>query len=246
METGEFRYFRAYGNESLFERPVYVWRRRDLNRLRLRLQRFDITNYILRQRPDTKWKPYLVTNVRFVLYHLNYPLGSAEQLPDYIISCKSIVDLVKSRIGKQLYKYHLCAFLCLAVHRGHLTDTLETHVKDLHDKWKDLREVNTWTSIPRNSRVYHSIKWSISSDVSTSTSTFITYGTTTWLWPCTNPDVITTTSCTSISLIITCPTFQTCRLTHKSTSAEPAKDIFVEWTTWNVTNSNVPVRPSTI
>jgi hypothetical protein len=23
-ETGEFRYFRAYGNESLFERPVYV------------------------------------------------------------------------------------------------------------------------------------------------------------------------------------------------------------------------------
>jgi hypothetical protein len=23
-ETGEFRYFRAYGNESLFERPVYA------------------------------------------------------------------------------------------------------------------------------------------------------------------------------------------------------------------------------
>jgi hypothetical protein len=23
------------------------------------------------------------------------------------------------------------------VHRGHLTDTLETHVKDLHDKWKE-------------------------------------------------------------------------------------------------------------
>ena len=108
-----------------------------MNRLRLRLHRFDITNYILRQRLDTKWKPYLVTNVRFVLYHLNYPLGSAEQLPDYITSCKSIVALVKSRIGKQLYKYHLCAFRCLTVHRGHLTDTLETHVKDLHDKWKE-------------------------------------------------------------------------------------------------------------
>ena len=79
-ETDEYRYFRPYSNENLFQRPVYVSRRRDLNHLNLRLQSFNLTDYILRQRPDTKWKPYLVTNVRFVLYNLNYPLGHTVQV----------------------------------------------------------------------------------------------------------------------------------------------------------------------
>ena len=84
-ETGAYRYFRPFANESLFKRPVYISRRKDLNRLRLRLQRFNVSDYILRQRPDTKWKPYLITNVRFLLYHLNYPLGNVVQLPAYIL-----------------------------------------------------------------------------------------------------------------------------------------------------------------
>lgn len=74
-ETGEYRYFHPYSNESLFQRPIYVSRRQNLNRLRLRLERFNVTDFVLRQRNDTKWKPYLITNVRFVLYNLNYPLG---------------------------------------------------------------------------------------------------------------------------------------------------------------------------
>ncbi|MCK5921339.1 MAG: hypothetical protein KAG66_10385 [Methylococcales bacterium] len=134
-ETGEYRYFPPFANESLFERPVYISRRKDLNRLRLRLQRFNVTDYILIQRPDTKWKPYLVTNVRFVLYHLNYPLGNAMQLPDYITSSKSIVSLNKNLHNQQFYKDHLCAFRCLAVHQGHLKDRLETHTKALFDRW---------------------------------------------------------------------------------------------------------------
>lgn len=77
-ETGEYRYFRPFANESLFERPIYMSRRKDLNRLRLHLQRFDVTDFIMRQGPNTKWKPYLVTNVRFVLYYLNYPLGNSQ------------------------------------------------------------------------------------------------------------------------------------------------------------------------
>jgi hypothetical protein len=108
-ETGEYRYFRPYANESLFQRPVYVSRRRDLNRLKLRLQRFNVTDYILRQRPDTKWKPYLVTNVRFVLYHFNYPLGHVGfQLPDYIKQSRSIVALEK-RLKRP--------FVCLSLSR---------------------------------------------------------------------------------------------------------------------------------
>ena len=52
-----YRYSRPFQNESLFERPDYISRRKDLNRLRLRLQRFNVTDYILRQRPDTSENP---------------------------------------------------------------------------------------------------------------------------------------------------------------------------------------------
>ena len=134
-ETGEYRYFRPYANESLFQRPLYVSRRRNLNRLKLRLQRFNVTDYILIQRPDTKWKPYLVTNVRFVLYHLNYPLGHVGfQFPDYIKQSRSIVALEKRRDGTT-YRDHLCAFRCLAIHRGYLNDHLETYTKTLFQRW---------------------------------------------------------------------------------------------------------------
>ena len=134
-ETGEYRYFRPFANESLFECPVYISRRKDLNRLRLCLHRFNVSDYILRQRPDTKWKPYLITNVRFVLYHLNYPLGNAIQLPEYIFQSKSIVALDKNFHNQRHSKDHLCAFRCLAVHREHLRDRLETQTRVLYDRW---------------------------------------------------------------------------------------------------------------
>lgn len=134
-ETGEYRYFRAYANASLFQRPVYISRRRDLNRLRLRLERFNVTDFILRQRPDTKWKPHLITNVRFVLNHLNYTLGYIrDQLPEFITACRSIVALNKSRKGI-VYKDHLCAFRCLATHRGHQQMDLEAQTKHLYGEW---------------------------------------------------------------------------------------------------------------
>ena len=74
-QTEEYRYFTPYSNESLFERPLYISRRQDLHRLRLRLQRLNITDFILRQRPDTKWKPVLITNFRFIVNSLDYSLG---------------------------------------------------------------------------------------------------------------------------------------------------------------------------
>ena len=134
-ETGEYRYFVPYSNEALFERPIYISRRRDLQRLRLRLQRLNITDFMLRQRPNTKWKPVLVTNARLIVYHLDYPLGVVHvELPDYIKNSKAIIALDKTFKGKY-YKDHLCAFRCLATHQGHHRDRLETHSKVLFKKW---------------------------------------------------------------------------------------------------------------
>ena len=134
-ETGQYRYFTPYSNEALFDRPIYVSRRQDLHRLRLRLQGLNITDFILRQRPNTKWKPVIVTNVRFTLYSLDYPLGTASiQLPDHVKNSRSIIALDKTTGGK-LYKDHLCAFRCLATYQGHQYERLEMHTKSLFAKW---------------------------------------------------------------------------------------------------------------
>ena len=140
-ETGEYRYFKPVSNETLFQRPIYVSRRQDINRLKLRLQHFNVTDFILRQRPNTQWKLYLITNVRFCLHHLNYTLGrGGVKLPDYIKNSRSIVSLDKDS-RKRLYKDHLCVFRCLAVHRGRLEDHLETHTKTLFSRWIDYLSV---------------------------------------------------------------------------------------------------------
>ena len=134
-DSGEYRYFTPYSNESLFDHPIYVSRRQDLHRLRLRLQGLNITDLILRQRPNTKWKPVIVTNVRFTLYSLDYPLGIASiQLPDHVKNSRSIIALDKTTGGK-LYKDHVCAFRCLATYQGHHYERLEMHTKSLFAKW---------------------------------------------------------------------------------------------------------------
>ena len=93
------------------------------------------TDFILRQRPNTKWKPGLVTNVRFTLYTLAYALGTVTiQLPDHVKNSKSIISLDKTSEGK-LYKDNLCAFRCLATHKGHHKHRLESHSKVLFNKW---------------------------------------------------------------------------------------------------------------
>ena len=114
-ETGEYRYFIPSSNETLFPRPIYISRHLDLTKLQKRLQRFNVVDYILQQRPNTKWKPVLVTNVHFNLFHLNYLLGTPDGLPDYIKSSKSIVSLDVHQNGK-VYNDNLCAFRCLSMH----------------------------------------------------------------------------------------------------------------------------------
>jgi hypothetical protein len=121
-----------------------------------------------------------VTNVRFVLYHLNYPLRNASiQLSDYIASSKSIVALDKSLT----YRDHLCAFRCLAVHQGNLRDRLETHIKALPCSIDGCSSppINTsmLLSTHRNTVVYHSMRWPTLRNVLRSTSMCFTYVTTT-------------------------------------------------------------------
>ena len=133
-ETGEYRFFRPFYNDSVLDRPLYVSRRRDLRTLTLRLRRMDLFAHLLRQRDDTKWRPVLVTNFRFTLFHTFYPIGDLHgPLPDYVRNNAAIVSLEYNR-GLP-YKDHYCAFRCLALHRGYDVKNLEGETHRLFHNW---------------------------------------------------------------------------------------------------------------
>jgi hypothetical protein len=115
-ETKEYRYFKPYKNEEVFPRPVYVTNRDDLKKLEMRLKEMDVNSYVLNQRPNSKYIPTLVTNVKWWVSHTNYPLGLG-LLPDYIRNMKSIVGLDKDRRGSS-YNDDNCIFRCLVYHRN--------------------------------------------------------------------------------------------------------------------------------
>ena len=133
-ETGQYRYFVAYNNNGIFEKPLYISKRSDLNRLHLRLSNMDITTELLRQRPDTKWIPILVSNVHFTVYSTHYPIGQGG-LPDYLMTKDSLYALVKNRHTGRYYNDFFCSFRCVALHRGHDIKRLEVVTREYYQEW---------------------------------------------------------------------------------------------------------------
>lgn len=93
---------------------------------------------LLRQRPDTKWVPVLVTNIHFTVYSTNYPLGQGI-LPDYLLRKDSICSLVKNGHTGKPYTDNLCAFRCLALHQGHNIKSIEGPAYRLFKQWTNHR-----------------------------------------------------------------------------------------------------------
>ncbi len=95
-----------------------------------------LTDHILTQRPDTKWKPVLVTNVVFNVYSTNYPIGTGSiELPAYIRKHKGLHALYKDRNDGNLYADCLCSFRCIALYRGENIKSLEATTNQLFSQW---------------------------------------------------------------------------------------------------------------
>jgi hypothetical protein len=115
-ETKEYRYFKPYKNDEVFSRPLYVTNREDVKKLEQRLKELDVNSYVLNQRPNSKYIPTLVTNVKWWVSHTNYPLGTG-LLPDYIRNMRSIIGLDRDRRGVS-YEDDNCVFRCLIYHQN--------------------------------------------------------------------------------------------------------------------------------
>jgi hypothetical protein len=90
--------------------------------------------HILRQCPNTKYKPVLVMNVHFNIYESAYVLGTGEHLPDYILNSHTIVSFHRHPRTGEPYADNLCVFRCMAYD---LTKSqwVERLTAQLHDEW---------------------------------------------------------------------------------------------------------------
>ena len=84
IRTLEYRYFIPYYNQNIFNVPILISRREDLSSLRERLSEMDIRTYMLRQRDNTAWKPWCITNVNVEIYRTAFALGQVLSLPTYL------------------------------------------------------------------------------------------------------------------------------------------------------------------
>lgn len=76
IETTDYRYFIPDRNETVFDRPVLINNMSDIQRkLRQKLNALDILEYLLRQRPDIKWRVVQVTNVKIYFFKTKYPFS---------------------------------------------------------------------------------------------------------------------------------------------------------------------------
>ena len=76
--------------------------------------------YIRQQKPNSKWRIALFTNVAFHLYPMeDKPIGHgkfAGQLPNWLVQNRGLDALEKDKNTGKLYADHLCYFQCLARH----------------------------------------------------------------------------------------------------------------------------------
>ncbi len=128
-----YRYFIPFDNSTLFSYPLVVSNKHDLKKIHRRLSKLDFEAYIKAQRPNTKWKPYLITNTCITVYKTSFPLGNG-CLPDFIKNNRFIISLDADR-SRILYKDSLCIFRCLAVHRSRDNFARSNLVHQYHHQW---------------------------------------------------------------------------------------------------------------
>ena len=103
IEDGMYRYFYAHENNSTMERSKLVCTPDDIAKLRERLQKMDIVDLCTRERANTKWKFYKITNLTiFASLLKDVPMGcKASVLPERLLRNSNVNCLTIERNTRQ-------------------------------------------------------------------------------------------------------------------------------------------------
>ena len=118
IEDGGFRYFYAHKNNTLLDRFKLVCTHYDLVKLKDFLNKTDVIESCSRERMNTKWKFYKLTNLTvFAALLKDVPMGCKDAvLPEPLLKNCTINCPTFEENTRQPYNDNLCLFRALALH----------------------------------------------------------------------------------------------------------------------------------
>ena len=155
VETGEYKYYTAWLNNlstTLF-RISLVEDAYDYMEV---LESTNLLEKMMSRSASTKWKVQFVSNVTFIVFRTEYPIGAMQcvELPAFLLNSKSVTCLHKNTM-RELYKDRLCVFRCLAANTD--SANLEKRTLWLYTKWRNYQIEEGVDSVPENPKRFKGI-----------------------------------------------------------------------------------------
>ena len=118
VEDGSCRYFYSHENNTVMERSKLVCTQADMTNLKERMHKMDIVHLCTRERTNTKWKFYKLTNLTsFASLLRDVPMGCKDTvLPEPLLKNHNVICLTFERKTRQPYNDNVCLFRALALH----------------------------------------------------------------------------------------------------------------------------------
>ena len=115
LEDGGFRYFFAHENNTLLDRSKHVCAHTDLAKLKNFLNKTDVIESCSRERMNTNWTLYRLTNLTvFAALLKDAPVDAV--LPEPLLRNGTTNCLTFEENTRQTYNDNLCLFRALALH----------------------------------------------------------------------------------------------------------------------------------
>ena len=112
------RYFYVHENNTIMEKSKLLCTPDDIVNLKEKLQKMDIIDLCTRERANTKWKFYKLTNLTIIAALLkDIPMGCKDTvLPEPLLRNCNVNCLTFERNSSQPYNDNLCLFRAVALH----------------------------------------------------------------------------------------------------------------------------------
>ena len=117
IEDGTFRYFYAHENNTLLEQSKLVSNRDDMAKLKEILKKTDVIESCTKERSNTKWRFFKLTNMTFAALLKDIPMGCKDAvLPESLLKNHTVNCLTFEKNTRKPYNDNLCLFRALALH----------------------------------------------------------------------------------------------------------------------------------
>ena len=141
IEDGKYRYYYAHENNTLLDRSKLVCTKEDLEKLKSYLVKTDVIETCTRERNNTKWRFFKLTNLTvFAALLRDVPMGcKGAVLPEPLLKNRNLYPLTYKENTRQPYNDNLCLFRALALHK-HGNNKLEEETSTLFQLFMNEKE----------------------------------------------------------------------------------------------------------